>query len=258
MGVAVLVAGAAGHRRRNRRRLRRRRAPGGGARWADRGRPRARRGRGARARRAGRGRGRWTSRTRGEARARGRARRALDVVVVDAGANQPEPFLDVARGDLRPPVRAQRPRRLLPRAGRRAGCCRRGGASSSSPRRWATSAPPDRSVYCATKHALEGLVKALALELAPRGVRVVSVAPTFVRTEMTAAQLDDPRSGRGCAPRSRSVAWRRPRRSADAVAWLASPRRGDVNGHQPAASTAAGPRADRSVSLASHGETSRA
>ena len=51
---------------------------------------------------------------------------------------------------------------------------------------------PRRSVYCATKHAVEGLVRALAVELAPRGVRVVSVAPTFVATEMTAPFLADP------------------------------------------------------------------
>jgi len=48
-----------------------------------------------------------------------------------------------------------------------------------------------RSVYVATKHAVEGLVRALAVELAPRGVRVVSVAPTFVATEMTAPFLAD-------------------------------------------------------------------
>ena len=50
-----------------------------------------------------------------------------------------------------------------------------------------------RSVYCATKHAVEGLTRALAVELAPRGVRVVAVAPTFVATEMTAPFLADRR-----------------------------------------------------------------
>jgi NAD(P)-dependent dehydrogenase (short-subunit alcohol dehydrogenase family) len=54
---------------------------------------------------------------------------------------------------------------------------------------------PLRTVYCATKHAIEGLVKALAVELAPCGIRALSIAPTFVRTEMTAAQLDDPGIG---------------------------------------------------------------
>jgi NAD(P)-dependent dehydrogenase (short-subunit alcohol dehydrogenase family) len=49
-----------------------------------------------------------------------------------------------------------------------------------------------RGAYCATKHAVEGLVKALALELAPRGIRVVSIAPTFVATPMTAPFFDEP------------------------------------------------------------------
>ena len=35
----------------------------------------------------------------------------------------------------------------------------------------------DRTVYVMTKHALEGLTKAMAVELAPKGVRVVSIAP---------------------------------------------------------------------------------
>jgi NAD(P)-dependent dehydrogenase (short-subunit alcohol dehydrogenase family) len=50
-----------------------------------------------------------------------------------------------------------------------------------------------RSVYCATKHAVEGLTKAMAVELAPRGVRVVAIAPTFVETPMTAPFLADAR-----------------------------------------------------------------
>jgi NAD(P)-dependent dehydrogenase (short-subunit alcohol dehydrogenase family) len=54
---------------------------------------------------------------------------------------------------------------------------------------------PLRTVYCATKHAVEGLTKALAVELAPCGIRALSIAPTFIRTEMTAAQLDDPEIG---------------------------------------------------------------
>jgi NAD(P)-dependent dehydrogenase (short-subunit alcohol dehydrogenase family) len=50
---------------------------------------------------------------------------------------------------------------------------------------------PRRTVYCATKHAVEGLTKAMAVELAPHKVRVNSVAPTFVETPMTKPLLED-------------------------------------------------------------------
>ena len=40
---------------------------------------------------------------------------------------------------------------------------------------------PTRAVYCATKHAVEGLTKALGVELAPEGIRVVAIAPTSRR-----------------------------------------------------------------------------
>lgn len=51
---------------------------------------------------------------------------------------------------------------------------------------------PNRTLYCATKHAVEGLTKALAVELAPAKIRVNSVAPTFVDTPLTRPMLDDP------------------------------------------------------------------
>ena len=42
-----------------------------------------------------------------------------------------------------------------------------------------------RSVYCASKHALEGLTKAMAIELAPHRIRVNTLSPTFVETPLT-------------------------------------------------------------------------
>ena len=51
---------------------------------------------------------------------------------------------------------------------------------------------PGRTVYCMTKHALEGLTKAMAVELAPHNIRVNSVAPTFIETPMTAPMLAKP------------------------------------------------------------------
>jgi NAD(P)-dependent dehydrogenase (short-subunit alcohol dehydrogenase family) len=51
---------------------------------------------------------------------------------------------------------------------------------------------PGRSAYCAAKHAVNGLVKALGVEWAPAGVTVNALAPTFVETPMTKPILADP------------------------------------------------------------------
>ena len=50
----------------------------------------------------------------------------------------------------------------------------------------------DRTVYCATKHALEGMTKAMALEFAPHGVRVNTLCPTFIRTPLAEQTLAIP------------------------------------------------------------------
>lgn len=51
---------------------------------------------------------------------------------------------------------------------------------------------PERAVYCASKHALEGMVKAMAIEWGPIGVRINTLCPTFVRTPLTEPTFDDP------------------------------------------------------------------
>lgn len=51
---------------------------------------------------------------------------------------------------------------------------------------------PGRTLYCLSKHAIEGLTKAMAVELAPNNIRVNSVAPTFIKTPMTAPMLQEP------------------------------------------------------------------
>ena len=50
---------------------------------------------------------------------------------------------------------------------------------------------PGRTLYCMSKHAVEGLTKAMAVELAEEGIRVNSVAPTFVLTPLTEPMLAD-------------------------------------------------------------------
>ncbi len=51
---------------------------------------------------------------------------------------------------------------------------------------------PDRAVYCASKHAIEGMTKAMALEWAPHGVRVNTLCPTFIRTPLAEQTLANP------------------------------------------------------------------
>ncbi|MBJ7603267.1 MAG: SDR family oxidoreductase [Candidatus Dormibacteraeota bacterium] len=50
---------------------------------------------------------------------------------------------------------------------------------------------PGRAPYCASKHAVNGLTKALALEWAPQRIRVNAVAPTFVKTALTEPMFRD-------------------------------------------------------------------
>ncbi|MBT0959186.1 SDR family oxidoreductase [Alphaproteobacteria bacterium KMM 3653] len=51
---------------------------------------------------------------------------------------------------------------------------------------------PDRSVYCATKHAVEGMTKSMAIEWGPQNIRVNTICPTFIRTPLTAPTFADP------------------------------------------------------------------
>lgn len=51
---------------------------------------------------------------------------------------------------------------------------------------------PNRSLYCASKWAMEGFSKAMAIELAPKGIRVNTLCPTFIETPMTKPFFEDP------------------------------------------------------------------
>jgi NAD(P)-dependent dehydrogenase (short-subunit alcohol dehydrogenase family) len=90
---------------------------------------------------------------------------------------------------------------------------------------------PGAALYCASKFGLNGLVKSLALELAPRGVRVNSVCPTDVATPMLEGQAatyggDDPegylRTLLETAPQGERARFIRADEIAAAVAFLAS------------------------------------
>ena len=50
----------------------------------------------------------------------------------------------------------------------------------------------DRAVYSASKHAIEGMVKSMAIEWGPNGIRINSICPTFVRTPLTESTFQNP------------------------------------------------------------------
>lgn len=50
----------------------------------------------------------------------------------------------------------------------------------------------DRAVYSATKHAVEGFTKSMAIEWGPMGIRVNTICPTFILTDLTRATFDNP------------------------------------------------------------------
>lgn len=122
----------------------------------------------------------------------------LDVLVNNAGTNVPEPFVDVSEEHLdrllNLNVRAAflvaqaGARRMLGAADRRT----RGGAIVNMSSQMGHVGAVNRSVYCLTKHAIEGLTKAMAVELAPHGIRVNSLAPTFIETPLTAPMFARP------------------------------------------------------------------
>lgn len=54
----------------------------------------------------------------------------------------------------------------------------------------------DRAVYCASKFAVEGFTKAMAIEWGPRRIRVNTICPTFIRTPLTQPTFDNPERAR--------------------------------------------------------------
>jgi NAD(P)-dependent dehydrogenase (short-subunit alcohol dehydrogenase family) len=116
----------------------------------------------------------------------------LDVLVASAGTNVPESLLDVSDEHLDALLDLNvRATFVALQAAARSMVAGGGGSIVVMSSQMGHVGAPDRSVYCATKHAVEGLVKAAAVELAPAGVRVNAVAPTFVETPMTAPFLAD-------------------------------------------------------------------
>jgi NAD(P)-dependent dehydrogenase (short-subunit alcohol dehydrogenase family) len=116
----------------------------------------------------------------------------IDVLVNNAGGNIPEDFLEVSEEHLDRLLNLNvKGAFLVAQAAARRMAAAGGGSIVNISSQMGHVGSPRRSVYCMTKHAIEGLTKALAVELAPQGIRVNTVAPTFAETPMTRPFFED-------------------------------------------------------------------
>lgn len=117
-----------------------------------------------------------------------------DVLVNNAGTNRTRPFLDVPVEDydaiMSLNVRAayfmaQAVAQGMVDAGR-------GGSIINMSSQMGHVGAATRTVYCASKWAMEGMTKAMAVDLAPYGIRVNTLCPTFIETPLAQNFLSNP------------------------------------------------------------------
>lgn len=120
-------------------------------------------------------------------------RPSFDVFVNNAGMNRPKPFTDVTEDDYDAVMglnvraaffAAQTVAKGMAAAGR-------GGSIIHMSSQMGHVGGESRSIYCASKFAIEGLSKAMALDLARHGIRSNTICPTFIETPMTRPFLAD-------------------------------------------------------------------
>ena len=116
----------------------------------------------------------------------------LDILVNNVGTNKPQPFTGVEREVLDTMLNLNvRSAFLVAQAAARVMMHQGGGSIIHMGSQMGHVVASNRTVYCMTKHAIEGLMKAMAVELAPSGIRVNSVAPTFIDTPMTKPMFEN-------------------------------------------------------------------
>jgi NAD(P)-dependent dehydrogenase (short-subunit alcohol dehydrogenase family) len=111
----------------------------------------------------------------------------FDVLVNNAGTNRPANFMDVKIEDfdLIFGLNVRAAFFIAQAVARRLIVAKRPGSIINISSQMGHVGAARRTVYCASKHAMEGFTKAMAIELAPHNIRVNSLGPTFLETPMT-------------------------------------------------------------------------
>ena len=122
------------------------------------------------------------------------ASQPFDILVNNAGMNRPRPLTALQDSDIDDVLTLNvKAAMFVARAvvGRLLAAGRPGSIINMSSQMGHVGGPL-RTLYCASKHAVEGLTKALAWEVGTQGIRVNSLCPTFIETEFTAPMFRDP------------------------------------------------------------------
>ena len=120
-------------------------------------------------------------------------RPTFDILVNNAGTNRPKPFGEVTVEDYDTVLDLNLKAAFFVAQTVAAGMVATGtkGSIIHMTSQMGHVGGPRRTLYCASKWALEGLSKAMALDLAPHGIRVNTIAPTFIETPLTKPFFED-------------------------------------------------------------------
>lgn len=119
---------------------------------------------------------------------------AFDILVNNAGANRPGPMGDMSTDDFDTVMNVNVRAAYFVAQTVLNGMIERGkgGSIINTSSQMGHVGGIDRTIYCASKFAIEGLTRALAIEVGEHSVRVNSVCPTFIATPFTQKTLADP------------------------------------------------------------------
>ncbi len=121
-------------------------------------------------------------------------REPYDVLVNNAGTNRPKPFVDVSAADFDAvmDLNVRAAFFVAQVVARRLIASGKPGSIINMSSQMGHVGGANRSLYCASKWAMEGFSRAMAIDLAPHGIRVNTLCPTFIETPMTRPYFEDP------------------------------------------------------------------
>lgn len=120
-------------------------------------------------------------------------RPAFNILVNNAGTNRPKPMWDVSEADYDAVIdlNVKSAFFVAQACVRKMLADKATGSLIHMGSQMGHVGGPNRSLYCASKWALEGMSKSFALDLAPHGIRSNTIAPTFIETPLTKPFFED-------------------------------------------------------------------